>query len=169
MTGAVALITKGDAGALRRLGWSTGELWMLPVVICAAAQVLLLKRTPAGVTQGPLLTASVLVVLVSMLPFLALQPRLQAPVDAGALAAIAYIGVMASALAFWLWNRSVAAVGPTRASSYLYLMPLYGAVMSHLALGGPLQGYQAVGGGLVLVGLWMARSPPARSGSSARR
>jgi drug/metabolite transporter (DMT)-like permease len=98
----------------------------------------------------------VVAALLLMMPVL-WQANLSVPSGGQLLASLAYIGIFASALGFWLWNRAVARVGPGRAAPYLYLMPLYGSLLSFVALGESVQGYQIAGGGLVLLGLWVAR------------
>ena len=70
MTGAVALIVRGSLSALLAVQLSPGDLWMLPAIAGAAAHALLPRRTPAGVTQGPLLCASVAAALMMLLPLL---------------------------------------------------------------------------------------------------
>lgn len=164
IAGALTLLVRGSRDVFLSLNLGQGDLWMLPAVLAAAAQALLLKRTPPGITQGPLLSASVAVALALMLPLL-WRASPSVPSGGQVLASLAYIGIFASALAFWLWNRAVAQVGPSRAAPYLYLMPLYGSLLSFVALGESVQGYQFAGGGLVLLGLWVARprSPPPAS------
>jgi drug/metabolite transporter (DMT)-like permease len=163
MGGAVTLIVGGSVEALVALRPGRGDLWMMPAVAGAAAHVLLLKRSPPGVTQGPLLTASVIAALALMLPFLLWRGDLALPADGRVLASLAYIGVLASALAFFLWNRGVARVGPGRAAPYMYLMPMYGSLLSFMVLGEAVQCFQYAGGCLVLVGLWVARPRPVLS------
>ena len=49
----------------------------------------------------------------------------------------------------------------------MYLMPMYGALLSLLVLDEAVQGFQVAGGSLVLLGLWVARPRPV-SGPRAR-
>ena len=160
--GAVLLLVGGDLSALLSLRLSTGDLWMLPAVFGSALHFLLLKKTPAGVTQGPLLLASIAAAVLMMAPALPW-------VDAASFAAvprlapnILYIGVFASAAAFFLWTRGVAAVGPNRAAPFVYLMPVYGSVLSTVFIGEPVTAVQVGAGALVLSGLWMAQPAAAK-------
>ncbi|GGK55445.1 DMT family transporter [Salinarimonas ramus] len=52
------------------------------------------------------------------------------PFDA---AAIVYMGLLATLGAFWLWSQGVAAIGPARASVFLNLVPIWGAIMTAIA------------------------------------
>jgi drug/metabolite transporter (DMT)-like permease len=146
-----------DLDALLHLQFIGGDLWMMPAVIMASVHTLLLKKTPEGVTQGPLLLASTVAAIVGMAPAILW-------IGADSLAAITtvwpaaiYVGVFASAAAFLLWNRGVVAVGAQRAAPLMYLMPVYASVMGAAFIGEGVQTFQIAGGVIVLAGLWMAR------------
>lgn len=158
LSGAAWILVRGEWASLARLRFSGSDLWMLPAVLGSSAHMLLLRRTPAGLTQGPLLLASTLAAVLLMgtaLPWLSSTDQLTAV--AGVWPAALYVGVFASAAAFLCWNRGVVRVGPARAAPYMYLMPLYASVLSVLFIGEAVQPYQAAGGALVLGGLWLAR------------
>lgn len=157
IVGAVGILVRWDLSVLVNLQFNRGDLWMLPAVAMSSAHTLLLRRTPAGVTQGPLLLAS-------MFAAVALMAPLVVAMGAGDLAAVTkvwpaavYVGVFASAAAFLLWNRGVVAVGAQRAAPLMYLMPVYASVLSALFIGEGVQPYQVAGGAVVLAGLWLAR------------
>lgn len=78
------------------------------------------------------------------------------PLTPAALAGAAYIGLFAGLAAFLFWNRGVAAIGATRAGSFLHLMPPFAAALGVVFLGERLAGYHAVGAALVVVGLVLA-------------
>ncbi len=67
--------------------------------------------------------------------------------------AVAYLGAVASALAFLLWNRALAVLDVGQASAFINLVPLVGVATATLVLGEPLLPAQLAGGGLVLVGV----------------
>ncbi|MBI5279238.1 MAG: DMT family transporter [Burkholderiales bacterium] len=158
LLGAGSILVRWDIDVLLGLRFNPGDLWMVPAVLASSAHALLLKRTPDGVAQGPLLLASMFAALVLMAPAVLW-------VGVGSLAAVAtmwpaalYVGVFASAIAFLLWNRGVVNLGPERAAPLMYLMPVYASVLSALFIGEGVQAYQFAGGAIVLAGLWMARS-----------
>ena len=165
MAGAVALIVHGSLSTLLAVELSSGDLWMVPAIAGAAAHALLLRRTPAGVTQGPLLSASVAAALIMMLPLLLWRGPLVIPTSTPILWSLGYVGILASALAFWLWNRGVMRLGPARVGPYLYLMPVYGSAFSIVLLGEPVHAYQGAGAVLVIAGLWLARPRPPKVSS----
>ena len=172
MAGAVTLIASGRIETLLTLELRPGDLWMLPAVVGAAAHMLLLRNTPARLTQAPLLAASALAALVWMLPLVLMKGIPPVPRDPVVIASLGYVGVLASALAFWLWNRGVARIGPVRSAAYMFLMPVYAALLSSNFLDEAVQRHQVAGGALVLAGLWLARprsaSTPVPSVASPR-
>jgi len=52
---------------------------------------------------------------------------------------VLYIGVCASVIAFFLWNRAIAAIGPSRAGLVYYLVPLFSGVAAYVFLGEPVE------------------------------
>jgi drug/metabolite transporter (DMT)-like permease len=80
------------------------------------------------------------------------------------LSAIAYFAIFPSVLAYYFWNAAVARVGGERASTFLHLMPLFGAVLSAIFLGETLLWYHYVGAVLIFSGIFVA----SRSRSPAR-
>jgi drug/metabolite transporter (DMT)-like permease len=169
LIGAVTVVTRGQPQQVVPLQAHAADLLMLPALLGAMAHMLLLARVPTGLSQGPLLTASVLAALLCLAPAAAWQGGIAWPAGTHAAAGVIYTGVLASALAFWAWNTGVAAVGPVRASRHMMLMPVYGAALSWPVLGEPVGPYQALGGALVVAGLRLARLTGVDAGRRALR
>ncbi|MGZ5269800.1 MAG: DMT family transporter [Ramlibacter sp.] len=157
LLGAASILVRWDWDAVVNLHFNRGDLWMLPAVACAGTHTLLLKKTPPGVTQGPLLFSSVVAAVLLMVPVVAWT-------GVGRLAAVAdvwqgtlYVGTCASAAAFFLWNRGVVFVGPQRAAPFMYMMPVYASLLSAVFLNESVQRYQVAGGAIVVAGLYLAR------------
>ena len=158
----VGLITKSDVGVLLTLDLATGDLWMLAAMFTFAGYSALLRRKPQGLPAVVFLAATVLFGLVMLLPAQIVSVTTQggftpAP---GNLAALLYIGAASSALAFFLWNRSVEMIGATRAGVLYYLQPVCVAALAYLTIGEPVTGAQAVCAVLIVAGVAL---------SSARR
>lgn len=69
---------------------------------------------------------------------------------------IAFIGALAfgsTAIAYVLYFKLVAEIGPTRAGTVTFLMPLFGMFWGALFLGEQITGLAALGCGLILVGV----------------
>ena len=74
-----------------------------------------------------------------------------------------WLAIPASTGSFGLWFVALRTGGATRTSGYLFLTPLFTALLSVPILGAGLSGRQAAGGALVGLGLWLVnREPSAR-------
>jgi len=76
-----------------------------------------------------------------------------APIEA--LAGIGYLAVFGTVGAFVLLNLGMARVGASRASAFALLVPVIGVLTSVAFLGEELGPTTIMGGGIVLVGLWL--------------
>jgi drug/metabolite transporter (DMT)-like permease len=75
----------------------------------------------------------------------------QAHFTAGALAAVAVLGIVTSGMAYWMHLRIMRHVTPVAAMSPSFMMPVFGVAWGHIFLGEPLGAGLFWGGALVLV------------------
>ncbi len=75
----------------------------------------------------------------------------------GTWAAIAYAGVLAISVAYFLWYRGVGTIGQNRTAVYTNLVPVVALVMAWLWLGETPTPRQLAGVGVILAGLVVAR------------
>jgi drug/metabolite transporter (DMT)-like permease len=158
LVGALVVIARGDLSVLLALRFNPGDLWMLAAVPLWAVYSVLLKRRPAELPQLTLLTATVIAGVGLLLPLYLWQlwqlwHGETMVVNAPNLLGLLYIAVFASVVAFLCWNRGVAALGPTKAGMFTYLMPVFGAVLAVLFLGEPIALYHVLGAVFVLAGI----------------
>jgi drug/metabolite transporter (DMT)-like permease len=95
-----------------------------------------------------------------LLPFTFLDggwsPLVHAP--AGSITGIAYLSVIGTVLGFVAFYEGVRLIGAARASSFALLVPIFGVLSSVLVLNEPLRVTLAIGGAVVIGGLWLAES-----------
>ena len=80
-------------------------------------------------------------------------------------AAVVYSGVLALVVAYFCWYRGVRVLGPTRASMYANLQPLFAMAIAWAVLGEAPHLMQGAGALCIMIGLLMTRAPamtPAR-------
>lgn len=157
-TGMALIIAKASLGTLLALDFRLGDLIMLGAVGAWALFTVLMRRAAIPLDGMGFLTVQVGLGLALIFPFLLLEAIF---VDGGLPSAdmigpIAYVAVFPGLLAFTFWNHGVHRVGPPRAAMFIYLMPLFGALLGGLFLGERLQGFHLAGGVLILAGLWLA-------------
>jgi drug/metabolite transporter (DMT)-like permease len=165
LLGAGVVILQGDPQAVFHLEIDRGALWMAAAVPMWALYSVLLKAVPPAMPQRTLLTATTIAGLLLLAPWYAwrLAAGETLPVTPTSVVAVLYIGVFAAVVAFLLWNRGVALVGPNRAGSFIHLMPVFGALLSFVFLGETLAPYHLVGALLVVTGLVLASARSRRS------
>jgi len=71
--------------------------------------------------------------------------------------AVLYLAIPGLALGNWFWQEGVARLGATRAGLYLYLEPLATLALAVPFLGEPFGPIVALGGGLVLAGVYLGQ------------
>lgn len=69
---------------------------------------------------------------------------------------IFYLGLVASALAYLLWNTSLTKVATATAAAYIYLIPVVTALLAAVFLHEVLTLYTIIGGWIVLAGTYFA-------------
>jgi drug/metabolite transporter (DMT)-like permease len=159
LIGAVTLIARGELGVLAGLAFNTGDLWVLAAVLSYAGYTALVRRRPP-VHPMTFLLAIFAPGALMLLPFYLWEsdsgrPLILTPVSA---AAIAYVSIFPSILAYLAWNRSVELVGPNRTGLSVHLMPVFGSLLAIGFLGERPRFFHAVGIGLIAIGIvWANR------------
>lgn len=163
LAGALAIVTRGDAGALLQLDLAVGDALILLAVAGYALYTVLLRNRPA-VHPMSLLVATFGLGALMILPFY-LHESLVAgrpmPLDVTAAWAVAYVCVFPSILAYIAFNRSVELIGANRTGLAFHLMPVFGSLLAILLLGERFEAHHAVGIPLIAAGILLAtrRSP----------
>ena len=75
--------------------------------------------------------------------------------------ALVFIGVFVSAVSYIWYYQGMDAVGPSKASNFINLMPVFTAVIAWISLGETPHQAQFIGGAIVLFGLWLVNRPAA--------
>ena len=167
LAGVVVILARGAPGALSSLAFSPGDLWVLAAVLSWAVYTLLLARRPQGVDPLALLAALVLVGVLWIAPFYALEivRGRRVTVDAVTIASVAYVAIFASVGAYALWNAGVGRVGASRAGVFLHLMPAFGSILAVALLGESFRLFHLAGIALIL---GASTSPASRAAEGSR-
>lgn len=153
--GALVVLSGGHLSRLLSLHLGPGAGLLGAAVCCWVAYVLLGRVVLRGVSPLTATTAA----FALGLPFLGVAAGREAPLasvfaaPAEAWAALLFMGLFSSAIAFLWFYEGVRALGASRASVFIYLVPGFALLFSHWLLGEPVTGPKVAGGGLVLVGV----------------
>jgi drug/metabolite transporter (DMT)-like permease len=157
LTGMLVIVTRGDLRALGGRHVANGDLLMLMAMLGwsvytlmqsrVAATASFLGRVSAFATAGALLTLPVATMEIWSTPQLAFAPR--------AIAAFLFAGLVPGLLAYAGFAYLGGRFGSVRASIALYIGPIASALLSWTILGEPPTMLHAVGGILILGGVWI--------------
>jgi drug/metabolite transporter (DMT)-like permease len=164
LSGVLLVLVRGDLAQLGALRLVAGDLWMLLASLSWAAYSWQLARPPASLrgSQRPAWNWAEFLLVQAMfgvvwagaaaagemaLPHHTLQwtPALAA--------ALIFLAVGPSLLAYWCWGLGVAAVGPAMAGFFSNLTPFFAAVMSMALLGEPPRLYHGAAFVLIVAGI----------------
>ncbi len=160
---AIIVLLGGGTG-----GVNPGDLIILLAVVSWGVYSVLLRWRPLPLHQLTVLLVLIMLGLPCILPFYLweLGVRGGLTLDADALLAMCYVGLFPSVLSYLFWNYGVSTVGPNRAGMFIYLVPVFTAVMAWVLLDERLYPRHALGAALILIGLYLstrARSLKTRS------
>jgi drug/metabolite transporter (DMT)-like permease len=152
--GVVVIVFQGKIGALSQVAFNRGDALILCGVVAWAFYTSLLRLRPK-LHAPSFLAVTFSIGVLAMLPLAATEwheiavmhwtPRV--------FAAVLYVALLPSVVAFALFNAAVATLGPGSAGQAITLMPLFGALLAALTLGEQLHAHHFAGMALILGGI----------------
>ena len=159
--GVLTIIGRGSLDVLARLAFNWGDLIILFNMLVFAIYAACLRLRPPMHWLSFIFVFAVLSVAFT-LPFAVIEfmqgERFQA--DWQTVAAIGYVSIFPSVIAFAAWNRGVELIGANRSGPFLHLVPVYTAVLGSTLLGEHLAVFHIAGFALILAGVWLASVRP---------
>lgn len=155
--GVLMLFSKGDFGSLEWLT-SIGD-WLILIsahtwaIYTAVIRTVSRSKNPLAVTVAVLLPTFVLTVGYLIIHN---QWRVYASLPLDSTIALLFLAVLGTALAHWFWQEGVAKIGAAKAGIFLYLEPLSSTALGVAYLGESFGIFTAIGGLMVLAGVYLA-------------
>lgn len=160
LAGVMCVLSKGNLNALADVTFNIGDLVMLGAMAIWALYTSLLKSRPAmSIFSFALVIYAVAAVLNAGLAALELASGAHVTWSLSSSGAILYTAVFPSFLAYLLFNRGVEILGPSVASPFMHLVPLFTVVLAIVFLGEAPQLFHGIGLCLILLGVWLAVAP----------
>jgi drug/metabolite transporter (DMT)-like permease len=158
MAGAAAVVLRGDPRSLLELDLVEGDLWMMVAVVAYALYSILIPRRPRSHMLA-FLGATFIVGTALLFPLFLWERGVQGPHawSAGVVAAILYVAIFPSILAYLFWNRGVEKVGAGQTGLFICLMPVFTAALAVPLLGERLAAFHLVGFTLIVAGILLFR------------
>lgn len=164
IAGVLWVIAHGDLANLLKLQFAIGDLVMLVATVLWSFYTWLLRRRRPPLPMTAFLTVQVglgtLMILPAYLAELALV-RSVPEATAANLAALAYVVLLPSIVAYYCWDRGVARAGAVLPMYFTNLTPVFAALLATFFLGEPIGLHHFVGGALILLGIHLASRPSA--------
>lgn len=174
LVGVMTVLGRGQLSTLAEVRFVQGDLYMLAAAASWAGYSWLLARPPASMVGSarPQITEPdgrrrpwtwqefMLVQTLFGIVWASSAAGIEAVVaprpiewSPGVVAAIVYIVIGPSLMAYAFWGRAVAAVGPTTAGIFANLTPLFAALLSTAMLGEAPHGYHVAAFALIVAGI----------------
>jgi len=152
--GVVVIVFQGKIGALSQVAFNRGDALILCGAVAWAFYTSLLRLRPKLHAQS-FLTVTFAIGMLAMLPLAATEWQEIAVMHwtPRVFAAVLYVALLPSVVAYALFNAAVATLGPASAGQAITLTPLFGALLAAVTLGEQLHGHHFAGMGLILVGI----------------
>jgi len=153
------------------LGISWGDFNILIAMLCLSISILFIRGLAKTMNTFIITVYSTVLGSVLMIPAAGVENLVSGSVMSHSLymwILLSFAGIMAQGVAGFWWNKGVAKVGAGTASMFMNIQPFVAILASHFILGNHISINQIIGGILVLLGVFIANMPSAKSVVSTR-
>ena len=158
IAGVFAIVLRGDPTALLNLRLNTGDLILVFCNLSLAGYAIAVKRLPGGLHPMSLLTVICAFGAIYHVPFLIAEladGEFVRPTLVSAMGLL-FVAIFPSVVAIMCWNHAMAEIGANRAGFYMYLVPVFSAVLAYLFLSETIEPYHLLGGALIIAGVTLS-------------
>lgn len=162
LCGMAAIVLLGAPQAAMPAQLNPGDIIMVLAVLIWGLYSVLLRRKPLALHPLTILLSLIVLGLPAILPFYVWELATQGPfaLTSATASIILYTAIFPSLLAYLFWNHGVAVVGPSQSGMFIYLVPVFTALVAGAALGEHVQAHHLIGGALILTGLYLSTRLP---------
>jgi drug/metabolite transporter (DMT)-like permease len=156
--GVLLLITQGNLSRLISLTFSEGDVWMLISAALFGVYSILVRIKPSDLRPVVFLCSTFIIGLIFLVPWVVWELRDVEVIkfSSTVIAAIVYLGIGPSLLAYLCWNKAIMIIGPVRTAVVYYSLPLFSGTEALLLLGEPVHAVHILSGVLILMGVIVA-------------
>ena len=162
--GILVIVAKADISLLLGFDVNIGDGFAVLAIIGWSIYAALLHRLPKELGVTTTLFLILMAGSLSVLAFYVFETLTVRPVPATINSVIVFLvmGLIISVLSIYIWNSGLRAVGPNRASIFLNLIPIFGAILAISFIGEQLFLYHFIGGALVALGITLVITQSSR-------
>jgi drug/metabolite transporter (DMT)-like permease len=157
LAGVMTVASKGDWDTLMRLSFNIGDVWLILACLLYAMFALSLRNRPkvSGIGFFAILAVAAFITSVPLIGWEMASGNAQWPTLRG-WEILAFITLGPSLLSQLFFLRAVDLIGPSRASVFTNLVPIFGPMIAIMVLGETFHPFHAVALVLVLGGIGLA-------------
>lgn len=158
VAGILFLLSRGSWARLAAFHFSEGDAWVLLAAFCFAVYNTMVKKRPAQLTPMNFLFTTFLFGTLLLVPMYVWESADHVTVSwswkmAGV---IVYLGIGASAICFFIWNKSIQILGAGRTALFGNLIPVFSSLEAIIILKEEFTIYHVVSMLMVAAGLLIA-------------
>ena len=155
--GMLVIVGRGEWRTFADFSFQPGDLIMVGAVCSWGLFSVLLRRQAVPLDPLAFLTMQVALGVMLIFPCYLLELATSGgfAMRPGLVPPFLYVAIFPGLIAYACWNYGVHRVGPARAAMFMYLNPLFAAVLAWFFLGERLRGFHLAGGALILAGLYL--------------
>lgn len=157
-SGVILLVTEGDLPRVMGLTFMEGDVWMILAAVIFGGYSILARIKPVDLGSISFLCSIFVLGLIFLVPWVIWEQRNVDTINLSstAIAAIVYLGVGPSLIAFLCWNKAIMLVGPVRSAFVYYSLPVFSGVEALALLDEPVRFIHVLSGVLILFGVMVA-------------
>lgn len=156
LSGVAFIIMGGSFTRIVNFTFNKGDLIVIAAVFCWSVYSLLIKLYAIRLPGQSTFLVTIGIGATVLFPF-SLYETLSSTTaihwEWATIAAILYVGIFASIIAFLCWNSGVIQLGANKASIYLNFIPVFSSIFAVLFLDEKLHSFQLIGGLAVVAGV----------------
>jgi drug/metabolite transporter (DMT)-like permease len=136
VSGVLLLITGGSISKLLNLTFAVGDVWMLIAAAAFAFYSVLVKKKPPAMHLHTFLLSTFTLGIIFLIPLYFGEHLLYKTVivDRSTVLALLYSGVLGSLVSFFMWNKAILIIGPSRSALIYYMIPVFTGISAYLFL-----------------------------------
>lgn len=156
--GVMWIVSKGSLEQLSQFQLNIGDLMMLIGNLIWAFYSILVRKSTGHIPGLTGFALSIAAGVLFLLPasIWEMQTHDVNIASGEVVSSLLYLGIFASVIAFFCWTLTVQNIGPSKASPFLNLVPLFATIFAIILLGEQLEVAQAIGGMFILTGVYVS-------------
>lgn|GEM_PF-1347144 len=152
VAGALIVVVKGDFMSIVTMDVNVGNLLIVGCALSWSIYSILIKILEDKVTSVENITYGTLFAAIGFLPF-SLEPASAGSISAALVAALIFLSLFNTNLAFYFWSEGIKDANPNSAAVFFGLIPLSAAVTENIVFGERMALYHVIGALLIFLGI----------------